>query len=167
MARERRCQRIEFKKKRFGVCKWQYRRLDCIDLYIELFILINCQFIGQCRPCRHILGYVTDILRCKWDDIRFISLEQALKIARDIKIMVPYCALLEHEIKFQNRKSIKKFINKARIEKNYFDAILDNRFFFLERIGRYLKVRTFVHSIIFNNTDAYNVNDFRNGLVFT
>ena len=51
MAREVRSHRIEFFKKRFGVAKWHYKRLDCIDLYIELLILVNYQFIRECRPC--------------------------------------------------------------------------------------------------------------------
>ena len=47
--------RIDFRNKRYGVARWQYEKLDCIDLYMEMLILINCRFIGTCRPCTHLL----------------------------------------------------------------------------------------------------------------
>ena len=106
MAREKRYQRTEFNKKRFGVCKWQYRKFDCIDLFIELLILINCRFISECRLCGHLLSHVLDILRYKQDEIRYINFEKALALAKDIKCFMPYSALLEHYS--INRKLFKK-----------------------------------------------------------
>ena len=47
MGRKDRSQRMDFKKKRFGVCKWQYDKLDSIDLLIEVGILSNCKFIDR------------------------------------------------------------------------------------------------------------------------
>ena len=115
MAREVRSHRIEFFKKRFGVAKWHYKRLDCIDLYIELLILVNYQFIREYRPCRHLLKFVVDVLRNKWDDIRFIDFEEALHLANYLKALVPFSVILQHfTIK---RRLLKKMISKARIEK--------------------------------------------------
>ena len=70
--------------------------MDCIDLFIELLILTNCQFMDKCRPCRHLLRFVVDVLRSKWDDIRFIDFEEALALAKHLKVLVPYSVLLEH-----------------------------------------------------------------------
>ena len=67
MARE--ALRIDFRKKRYGVARWQYEKLDCIDLYMEMLILINCRFIGTCRPCTSLLKWVFDTLNRKWDNI--------------------------------------------------------------------------------------------------
>lgn len=96
MARENRSQRMEFKKKRFGVSEWHYKQLDCIDLFMELLILTNCQFMDKCRSCRHLLRFVVDVLRSKWDDIGFINFDEALALAKYLKVFVPYSVLLEH-----------------------------------------------------------------------
>lgn len=128
MARENRSQRMEFKKKRFGVSKWHYKQLDCIDLFMELLILTNCQFMDKCRSCRHLLRFVVDILRSKWNDIGFIDFDEALALAKYLKVFMPYSVLLEHYK--MNRPLLKKLINKARIEKNTLDVLSDNRLFF-------------------------------------
>ena len=61
--------RIDFRKKGYGVARWQHEKLDCIDLYMEMLILINCRFIGTCRPCTSLLKWVFDTLNRKWDNI--------------------------------------------------------------------------------------------------
>ena len=35
----------------FGVRKWQYEKLDDIDLLGEISILIDCELLGKCRAC--------------------------------------------------------------------------------------------------------------------
>ena len=52
--------------------------------------------MDKCRPCRHLLRFVVDVLRSKWDDIRFIDFEEALALAKHLKVLVPYSVLLEH-----------------------------------------------------------------------
>lgn len=155
---------MEFKKKRFGVAKWHYRQLHCIDLFIELLILSNCQFMDKCQPCRHLLGFAVNVLRSKWDGIRF-DFDEALAVAKHLKVLVPYSVLLEH-YKI-NRPLLKKMISKAWIEKNALDVLSDNRLFFLEGIGKHLHVRTFIYNIIASTKDIYSVNDFKDDLVFT
>lgn len=125
----------------------------------------NCQFIDKCWPCRHLLKFVIDVLRNKWDDIRFIDFYEALAVAKYIKALVLYSVLLEH-YKI-NRPLFKKMISKARIEKNTLDCLSDNKLFFLEGIGKYLHVRTFIYNIIASTNDIYGVNDFKDDLVFT
>ena len=39
--------------------------------------------------------------------------------------------------------------------------------FFLEGIGKHLHIRTFTYNIIASKKDIYNVNDFKDDLVFT
>ena len=63
--------KIEISRGRYGVCKYQYWKLDCLDLFVE-------------------------ILRNKWDDIRFIDFEEDLALAKDIKTLVPQSVLLDH-----------------------------------------------------------------------
>lgn len=56
-------------------------------------------------------------------------------------------------------------ITKAKIENNALGVLSDNRFFFLEGVGKYLQTRTFIHNIISNNEDIYSVNEFKDDLV--
>ena len=53
--------KIDISHMRFGVCKKEYWYFDCVDLYIELLILLNCNFIGACRPCTYILKWIISI----------------------------------------------------------------------------------------------------------
>ena len=128
MARE--ALRIDFRKKRYGVARWQYEKLDCIDLYMEMLILINCRFIGTCRPCTSLLKWVFDTLNRKWDNIRFIELEEAIHLANFLKTIVPKDVVFQHFKIY--RTLLKKMIHKARIEKNYKEVLFQNKFFLLK-----------------------------------
>lgn len=131
MTKEEKSRRIDFKRKRFGVAKWHYQKLDCIDLYIELLALVNCKLIHPCRPCRHLLKFVLYILKNKWDNIRYIEFEEALHLANYLKVFVSSSVVLDH---FKiHRKHFKKMINKARINKTPVEVIFENNFFFLSK----------------------------------
>lgn len=75
-------QKIEIESGSYGACKKQCWNLDRVDLYIELLILLNCGLIGVCRLCTNLLKYVVQILRNKWDNIRFIDFEDSLMLAK-------------------------------------------------------------------------------------
>ena len=64
--------KIDMTRRRYGAARWHYESFDCIGLFIELLILLNCQFIDKCRTCRHLMRWVIEILFDKWDTIRFI-----------------------------------------------------------------------------------------------
>ena len=81
--------RINFPQKRFGVAYYQYEKLDCVDLYMEMLILMNCEIIYQCRPCSHLLKWVVKLLFKKWDTIRFIEIEEAFFLAMIYKDFIP------------------------------------------------------------------------------
>ena len=98
--------KLDFNRKRFGASKWQLEKCDCIDLYIELLVLINCKIPDKCRPCRHFLAWIIKILSCKWDTIRYIELEDAFKKATYLKEFLPESILQGHIN--ENRKIIKK-----------------------------------------------------------
>lgn len=165
MAIENHSQRMEFKKKRFGVAKWHYKQLDCIDLFIKLLILTSCQLMDKCRPCRHLLRFRVNVLRSKWDDIRFIDFDEALALAKYLKVFMQYSVSLEHYK--MNWSLFKKNDKKSTDKKNALDVLSDNTLFFLEGIGKHLHIRTFLYNIIASTKDIYNVNDFKDDLVFT
>ena len=123
--------KIDFSRKRYGATKWQYENFDCVDLYIELLILLNCRFIDRCKPCCHFLRWVIGILSYKWDSIRFIELDDALKMAIFFKKSVSKSVLLEH---FKsNRKFLKwmiKYVKKNKKGKTAEDIIFENESFF-------------------------------------
>ena len=164
IGRKDRSYRMDFARNRFEAAKRHYEKLDCVDSYIELLILINCCFIDKFRPCRHHLKYVIDLLIEKWDDIRFIKFEDALELAKYLKTFVPSLVVLDH---YQiNRKLLKKMIAKARIEKKTLDALLENKPFSLQGIGKNLYARTFIYNMLASNKDMYGVYDFKDDLVF-
>ena len=103
--------KIYLDRGRYGVCKKEYYHFDCVDLYLEMLILLNCELIGKCRPCTNILKWIIEILYEKWDDIRFINFEKALGIAKNLTIsnslLVDYYQ--------QQKKEIKGICKKAKV----------------------------------------------------
>lgn len=158
--------KLDFTKKRYGVTRWQYQKLDCIDLYMELLILLNYKVIDKCRPCCHFLKWVLKILQRKWDNIRYIELEEALKLARHLKTFVPKCVVLEHFT--IHRKLLKQMITEIKKSKTKTieDIIFENKFFFVEGVGKYIHPRELIYNCISSNNDLYRVNDFKNDLAF-
>lgn len=116
--------RIDFPKKRFGVAYYQYEELDCVDLYMEMLILMNCEFIRQCRSCRHLLKWVVKIIYKKWDNIRFIDIEEAFSLSLIYKNFVKEDVVLEHFK--QHRPLLKTISYKAKKEKNHYQLIYKN-----------------------------------------
>lgn len=57
-------------------------------------------------------------------------------------------------------------IAKARIEKKTLDALLENKPFSLQGIGKNLYARTFIYNMLASNKDMYGVYDFKDDLVF-
>ena len=153
--------KIDMARRRYGIAKWQYETFDCVDLYIELLILINCQFIDKCRPCCHLLKWVIDILLDKWDTIKFIEFEEALKMANRLKKAFATSATIEH---FKsNRKCLKHMIRYAKKNKKgktTKDVIFMNKSFFMESINKYIQTGEFIFNIISTNNDLYNVKTF-------
>lgn len=155
--------KIEIERGRYGVCKKEYWKFDCVDLYIELLILLNCELIGKCRSCTNLLKWIIDILKNKWDDIKFINFEKSLEIAKNIKSFVPRSVLEEHA---QNRSKIKRFCKKAKVANNL-DVILKNKKIFVDGENKHLQLR---HNRIFNmirsRDGLHKVNDFREDDLF-
>ena len=153
--------KIDFARRSYGATKWQYEQFDCVDLYIELLILLNYQFIDRCGPCRHFLKWVIDILLKKWDTIRFIEFGEALKMANVFKKVSSTSARTEH---FKsNRKFLKKMIRyskKNKKGKTAKDVIFKNKSFFMESINKHTETRNIIYNIISNNNDLYNVKTF-------
>ena len=69
----------------FGVRKWQYEKLDDIDLLSEISILIDCELLGKCRACTKHLKWIIEILKERWDSDNNVDFEEALKIVRKHK----------------------------------------------------------------------------------
>ena len=69
----------------FGVRKWQYEKLDDIDLLGEISILIDCELLGKCRACTKHLKWIIEILKERWDSDNNVDFEEALKIVRKHK----------------------------------------------------------------------------------
>ena len=150
--------KIEISRGRYKVCKYQYWKLDCLDLFIELLILLNCKILGTCRPCTNLLRFVVETLRNKWDDIRFIDFEEALALAKDIKTLVPRSVLLDHYTK--NRDNIKYMCKKAKIL-DELAIIVENQKHFFDGEAKHLKIRNLIYNLIKNRGDVYMVDDFK------
>ena len=95
-----------------------------------MLILINCRFIGTCRPGTSLLKWILDTLNRKWDNIRFIELKEAIHLANFLKTIVPKDVVLKH---FKIHQTLlKRMIHKARIEKNHKEVLFQNKFFLLK-----------------------------------
>ena len=154
--------RIDFPKNRFGVNYYQYKRLDCVDVYMEMLILMNCKFIGKCRSCTHLLKWVVKILYKKWDNIRFIDIEESFSLSLIYRKFVKRNVVLEHFE--QNRHLLKLMSYRARKNKNHYELIHKNIDFFSESLKKYIDARNFIYNGIKAYIDIYNVNDFKNDL---
>ena len=146
---------------RFGVCKNEYWYFDCVDLYIELLILLNCNFIGACRPCTYILKWIIKILIEKWDTVRFVDFEFALLLAISLKSFVSEPLI----VRFYSRNM--RFINdmcKKIKSSGWWDdchlELLCYSDFFKNGDDDYLFLRKFILSCITNTNDIYHVNEF-------
>lgn len=165
MVREKSYQRIELENKRYGVTLWQCNHLDCVDLYIELLNLLNCEILGRCRPCRCNLKFILKYLIKKWDTIKFIEFEKALKIAKDSKWILNEFPLLEY---FKScRKFLKtKIIKRAKRYNRYHypvEVLKDNLIFFDNCNKIYFKNREMIYSMIIkDSSDIYGNDDFKN-----
>ena len=66
----------------FGVRKWQYEKLDDIDLLGEISILIDCKLLGKCRAYTKPLKRIIEILKERQGCDINVDFENALKIVR-------------------------------------------------------------------------------------
>ena len=69
----------------FGVRKWQYEKLDDIDLLGEISVLMDCELLGKCRACTKHLNWIIEILKERWDSDINVNFENALKNVRKHK----------------------------------------------------------------------------------
>ena len=150
--------KIDFSRGTYGVRRWQYENFDCMDLYIELLIIINCEIIDRYRPCRLFLKWIVQLLIHKWDTIRYIEFEEALRRANYLKILFSKSFPMEH---FKlNRKFLKcmiRHVKKNKKGKTAKDILFNNNFFFMDSINKHLQTREIIYNILANNDDLYNV----------
>ena len=67
-----------------------------------------------------------------------------------------------------HRKLLKQMISEIKKSKTKTieDIIFENKFFFVEGVGKYIHAREFIYNCISSNNDLYRVNDFKNDLAF-
>lgn len=114
--------KINVEHSRFGVLYNDYAYFDCVDLYIELLLLLNCEIIDVCRTCQSLIKWVTDLLVEKWDTLRFIKLDATLYIDRSLKDLIKSSAF----VSFYNVNSclylimLPLLLKRARIVQKHF-----------------------------------------------
>ena len=151
--------KIHVNRGRYSVCKKESCYFDCADLYIEMLILLNCEFIGKSRPCTNILRWIIEILYDKWDNIRFINFEKALEIATNI--LIPNSLILDYyQQQQQQQKNIKDICRKAKVADDE-DVIMENKDFFVNGNNLYDQHRDFVFNIIRAGDDLYGLDEFK------
>ena len=55
---------------------------------------------------------------------------------------------------------LKNIARQYRIEKNAYDWIQKHKSFFIEAIGKHLKLKNYMHNLVRNNEDPFFVNQF-------
>ena len=76
--------RMNFNRGVYGVRKWQYEKLDYIDLLCEISIFFSsCSWPSVCRVCRKYLRWCLEILMNRWSYIQFIDFYDALEAVKN------------------------------------------------------------------------------------
>ena len=118
--------------KSYGVTKYQYEKLDDVELLCKIGFLINCEMIDRCRSCRHLLKFCIKILLKRWDEIRFINFYDAFKVVRSYKDFFKRSDFLQHWR--EKRHIVKNLLREYRVKKNALDLIDRHHFLFEESI---------------------------------
>ena len=104
-------------------------------------------------------------LHKKWDDIRFIDIDEAFSLALIYKECVQKKnPVLEHFK--QNRCCLRLMSYKAKRYRNHYELMQESVDFFNESFKIYTEVRNFIYNGIKAYVDIYNVDDLKNDLVF-
>ena len=102
------------------------------------------------------LGWILEILEQKWDTIRFIELELALLLAKELKFFGMGNTATDYYR--QNKETVRTICKKARISCNL-DVILENNDFFKDGDDRYMTIRSLIFNKIRTGFDLYNVDN--------
>ena len=148
---------------RFRVCKKEYWYFACIDLYIELLILLNCEYIGRCRPCTYILKWIIQVL-----SKRFLDFESTLILALSLKSFVsePYIVSY-YKIRMKYINDFCKKVKSCGWWDDYHLELLSFGDFFEGGNDEYLFLRRFILSYFLNSNDFYHVNEFASDDLFS
>ena len=103
-------------------------------------------------------------LHKKWDDIRFIDLDEAFSLALTYKEFVKKNPVLKHFK--QNRHRLKLMSYRTKRYKNHYEEMQENVGFFNESLKIYTEVCNFIYNGIKTYIDIYDVDDLKNYLVF-
>ena len=69
----------------YKMSKWEFARLDDVDLLCEITISSSCKWPGLCGSCRLHLTWCLEILQNRWDDLKYIDFYDALKVMKENK----------------------------------------------------------------------------------
>ena len=97
----------------------------------------------------------------KWDDIRFLSFEKALEVAKNLTI--PNSLLVDYYQ--EQKKEIKDICKKAKYADDQ-QIIFENENFFVNGDDLYEQQRDFIFNIIRAGDDLYNLDDFKHDDLF-
>ena len=69
----------------YGISKWEFARLDDVDLLCEIIIFSSCKWPGLCGSCRLHLMWCLEILQNRLDDLKYTDFYDALKVVKENK----------------------------------------------------------------------------------
>ena len=75
--------KINFNKGLFEVRKWQYTKLDDIELLCKISIFSSCKIDGLCCVCSKHLRWCIEILMMRWDFVTNIDFYSALEVLKN------------------------------------------------------------------------------------
>ena len=75
--------KMNFNKGSFGVRKWQYTKLDDIELLCKISIFSSCEIDRSCRACSKHLRWCIEILMMRWDFVTNIDFYSALEVLKN------------------------------------------------------------------------------------
>ena len=69
----------------YGISKWEFARLDGVDLLCEIIIFSSCKWPGLRGSCRLHLTWCLEILQNRLDDLKYTDFYDALKVVKENK----------------------------------------------------------------------------------
>ena len=106
--------KVNFNKGVCGVRKWQFARLDDLDLLCEVNIFLTCSWPGGCRVCRKYLTWCLEILMDRWNYIRYIDFYYAPDVVKNNR------KLFNQSFNFESAQRKKQRMDELLCRKNYF-----------------------------------------------
>ena len=118
--------------------------------WCEIGVLLNCKYIAWCHTGRHLLRFCISILMNRWDEFRYISFFDAMKVIKNSSKLFKTSIVLDHWV--SKKKLVKKLIRLYRKNRDDPMIAIDNyKHLFEKSIKINTIIKNHIWSLVVNN----------------